>query len=408
MTKTHTTPATAADPTVAAASAQFLTPVVLGPAGPRRQRQAGPLERARRELHRDPRAPRLRSSRTRRTGADEAAERIVALGLPIDARVGDVAGEDQATAVPAGFTQWEAMVRDVIADIDAVIADTAGRDRRPRRVRPHQPGRRDRHQGRAREGPLVPLRAPRRVARYDASPRPMVRGIRASRRVPRSESGAQPPTCVRRPPIIVVGDRMPRSSPSEAASGSRRRGRGPRDPPGSMTARRYSPDPPCVDAASAARGIQRLLGMPRVAAVARAEDRRGHRRPGIERRDGRVRAEQQRRPGVGERTQRIRQRGLIRPDRVGQVAVVERVLGLHARGDAQPREARDVGVRDELRVLDASPRPGARERVERMGVRDVADRVDRARGPPPVAARHELDEVGGVTVSTPWLSGSPG
>ena len=45
MTKTNTTPATAADPTVAAASAQFLTPVVLGlqalapfpdkPAGPK-------------------------------------------------------------------------------------------------------------------------------------------------------------------------------------------------------------------------------------------------------------------------------------------------------------------------------------------------------------------------------------
>nr|BFF11597.1 DNA starvation/stationary phase protection protein Dps [Microbacterium flavescens] len=56
-------------------------------------------------------------------GADQAAERIVALGLPVDARVSTVAAKT-STSVPAGFTQWEALIRDVIADMDIVIADT--------------------------------------------------------------------------------------------------------------------------------------------------------------------------------------------------------------------------------------------------------------------------------------------
>ena len=86
-------------------------------------------------------------------------------------------------------------------------------------------------------------------------------------------------------------------------------------------------------------------------------------------------------PVSARRAQRIRQRGLVRPDRVGEVAIVDRVLGLHARADAETREPRDVGVRDQLRVLDRADGTGERERVERVGVGDVADRVDRAREP---------------------------
>ncbi len=55
--------------------------------------------------------------------ADLAAERIVALGLPIDARSAAVAEKVAPTAVPAGFTNSDAIVRDVIIDIDAVLAD---------------------------------------------------------------------------------------------------------------------------------------------------------------------------------------------------------------------------------------------------------------------------------------------
>ncbi len=49
-------------------------------------------------------------------------------------------------------------------------------------------------------------------------------------------------------------------------------------------------------------------------------------------------------------------------------------------------------MRDELRVLDRAPCPGHRERVEGVGVRDVADRVDRRREPAAGPPGHEIDE----------------
>jgi starvation-inducible DNA-binding protein len=55
--------------------------------------------------------------------ADTAAERIVALGLPIDARLGTVNQKAATTQVPAGFTKSDDIVRAVIADLDAVIVD---------------------------------------------------------------------------------------------------------------------------------------------------------------------------------------------------------------------------------------------------------------------------------------------
>lgn len=119
---THTTPATAADPTVASASAQFLTPVVLG-------MQA--LAVNGKQAHWNVRGANFIAIHQllddivahAQAGADEAAERIVALGLPIDARVSTVASKAKATEVPAGFTQWADIVRAVISDMDAVIAD---------------------------------------------------------------------------------------------------------------------------------------------------------------------------------------------------------------------------------------------------------------------------------------------
>ncbi|MHC2998966.1 Dps family protein [Microbacterium sp. HJ5] len=122
MSKTNTTPATAADPTVAAASAQFLTPVVLG-------LQA--LAVNGKQAHWNVRGSNFIAIHelldtlvaNAQAGADQAAERIVALGLPVDARVGTIA-EKTSTTVPAGFTQWEALIRNVIADMDVVISDT--------------------------------------------------------------------------------------------------------------------------------------------------------------------------------------------------------------------------------------------------------------------------------------------
>ncbi len=122
MTKTHTIPAAAVDPTVAAGSAQFLTPVALG-------LQA--LAVNGKQAHWNVRGANFIAIHElldsvvahAQNWADEAAERVVALGLPIDARVATVAAKVPATSVPAGFTQWDDMVRAVIADIDPVLID---------------------------------------------------------------------------------------------------------------------------------------------------------------------------------------------------------------------------------------------------------------------------------------------
>ncbi|MBD3941475.1 DNA starvation/stationary phase protection protein [Microbacterium sp. NEAU-LLC] len=121
MTDTNTVPATAANPDVAAATAQFLTPVVLG-------LQA--LAVNGKQAHWNVRGANFIAIHelldsvvaNAQAGADQAAERIVALGLPVDARVGTVAAK-ATTAVPAGFTQWDALIRNVIADMDVVIRD---------------------------------------------------------------------------------------------------------------------------------------------------------------------------------------------------------------------------------------------------------------------------------------------
>ena len=121
MTRTHT-PATAADPTVAAGTAQFLTPVALG-------LQA--LAVNGKQAHWNVRGANFIAIHElldtivthAQDGADLAAERIVALGLPIDARLSTIAAKTAPSAVPAGFTPWEDEIRAVIADMDVVLID---------------------------------------------------------------------------------------------------------------------------------------------------------------------------------------------------------------------------------------------------------------------------------------------
>lgn len=55
--------------------------------------------------------------------ADQTAERIVSLGLPIDARLGTIAATT-STQITGGFMQWEHVVRSLVADIEVVIDDT--------------------------------------------------------------------------------------------------------------------------------------------------------------------------------------------------------------------------------------------------------------------------------------------
>jgi starvation-inducible DNA-binding protein len=121
MTKTQTIPATTAGTEATTSSAQLLSPVVLG-------LQA--LAVNGKQAHWNVRGSNfiavhelLDSVVANAQGfADLAAERIVALGLPIDARVSTVA-ERTTTSVPAGFAQWQDEIRAVITDMDSVIAD---------------------------------------------------------------------------------------------------------------------------------------------------------------------------------------------------------------------------------------------------------------------------------------------
>jgi starvation-inducible DNA-binding protein len=123
MSKAQTVSTTASDPTVAAAAAQFLSPLVLG---------LEALTVNGQQAHWHVRGANfvgvheLLDTIVAHAGdfADTAAERIVALGLPIDARLSTVAEKVGATAVPAGFAQSDDVIRAVISDIDAILADT--------------------------------------------------------------------------------------------------------------------------------------------------------------------------------------------------------------------------------------------------------------------------------------------
>lgn len=54
--------------------------------------------------------------------ADLAAERVVALGLPIDARIQTIAAKTTTPKLSAGFQQSNSVIAEVIASIDATLA----------------------------------------------------------------------------------------------------------------------------------------------------------------------------------------------------------------------------------------------------------------------------------------------
>ncbi|MGO2468081.1 MAG: Dps family protein [Microbacterium gubbeenense] len=119
---TTTVATTASNATAASSSSQFLSPVVLG-------LQALTINGKQAHWH-------VRGANfigvhefldtvVANAGgwADEVAERIVALGLPIDARVQRVAEKVSNTGAPAGFAQSTDVIKGIISDMDAVIVD---------------------------------------------------------------------------------------------------------------------------------------------------------------------------------------------------------------------------------------------------------------------------------------------
>ncbi len=122
MSKSQTVTSTAAEPDVAAAAAKFLAPLVVG-------LQA--LAVNGKQAHWNVRGSGFIAVHelldsivdNAKDGADEAAERIVALGLPVDGRLATIAKEAKPTAVPAGFAKVDAIIASVVSDMDEVIKD---------------------------------------------------------------------------------------------------------------------------------------------------------------------------------------------------------------------------------------------------------------------------------------------
>jgi starvation-inducible DNA-binding protein len=118
--KTSTIPTTSLDPDVAAGVAQFLSPVVVN-------LQALAVDGKQAHWH-------VRGTNFigvhellddvvahAQAFADLAAERIVALGLPVDARVQTIAAKTTTPALSDGFQQSDTTIAQVVAQIDATL-----------------------------------------------------------------------------------------------------------------------------------------------------------------------------------------------------------------------------------------------------------------------------------------------
>jgi starvation-inducible DNA-binding protein len=121
MTEVITTPTSTTSPDVAAAAAQFLSPVVI-------ELQALAVNGKQAHWH-------VRGSNFigvhelldlvvehAQAYADTAAERVVALGLPVDARIQTVAAKTGTAPMPDGFQKSDATIATIIGQIDVALA----------------------------------------------------------------------------------------------------------------------------------------------------------------------------------------------------------------------------------------------------------------------------------------------
>ncbi|MGN6125805.1 MAG: Dps family protein [Humibacter sp.] len=120
MSTTVTTPKATINPDVAAGTAQFLTPVVL---------ELEALVVNGKQAHWNLRGANFIGVHELldtvvdhvQDWADTAAERIVALGLPIDARIATVAANTKAPALSDGFVQSDQSIAEFIGQIDVAL-----------------------------------------------------------------------------------------------------------------------------------------------------------------------------------------------------------------------------------------------------------------------------------------------
>lgn len=120
MTDVKAVPQASIDPDVATGVAQFLSPVVVN-------LQALAIDG--KQAHWHVRGENFQAVHelldtivTNAQGhADTAAERVVALGLPIDARIATVAAKTSTPALTEGFQQTDATIAQIIASIDATL-----------------------------------------------------------------------------------------------------------------------------------------------------------------------------------------------------------------------------------------------------------------------------------------------
>jgi len=120
MTEVQAVPQTSADPDVTSGVAQFLGPVVT---------DLTALSIDGKQAHWHVRGANFQAIHElldsvvdhARDYADTAAERVVALGLPIDARTQTVGSKATTPALTAGFQQSDNTIAEIIASIDATL-----------------------------------------------------------------------------------------------------------------------------------------------------------------------------------------------------------------------------------------------------------------------------------------------
>ena len=120
MTNVITVPESSVDPDIASGVAQFLSPVVI---------DLTALGVDGKQAHWHVRGANFQAVHElldtivdhAHDYADTAAERVVALGLPIDARIQTVGTKTTTPLLAAGFQQSDAVIAQVIASIDATL-----------------------------------------------------------------------------------------------------------------------------------------------------------------------------------------------------------------------------------------------------------------------------------------------